>query len=57
MRLEHLLMSTGLTVYIFIGVFFEERDLIGFFGQDYLQYRREVGAVLPRLRRAGKNAG
>lgn len=53
MRLEHLFMSTGLTVYIFIGLWFEERDLIGHFGEDYRRYRREVGAVLPRLRRSG----
>ena len=56
MRLEHLIMSTGLTVYIFIGVFFEERDLVGYFGEGYLQYRREVGGVVPRLRRPGRTA-
>jgi hypothetical protein len=32
----------------FLGVFFEERDLIEQFGNQYRRYRAEVGMLLPR---------
>ncbi len=47
----HLLFSIATTGYIFIGVFFEERDLVRNLGTVYVQYRREVSMVLPLPRR------
>jgi protein-S-isoprenylcysteine O-methyltransferase Ste14 len=36
-------------VYIFIGLWFEEKDLIEEIGQPYQRYRREAGMFLPKL--------
>ena len=44
-----IVLSIGFTIYIFIGLWFEERDLIAEHGEDYLQYRRETGKVLPKF--------
>jgi len=44
-------LSGGLTLYIAIGVYFEERDLIRQWGSSYLDYKRRVGALLSTPRR------
>lgn len=45
------------TSYMLIGAYYEERRLIRIFGQQYVEYRRQVGAFFPRLRRAPVTAG
>lgn len=47
MTAGHLLFAAGMTLYIFIGIRHEERDLIDTFGQDYTGYRQQVGKVFP----------
>ncbi|WP_246052657.1 methyltransferase family protein [Leptospira semungkisensis] len=50
MNLGHLILSIGMTLYIIIGTFFEERDLVRTFGEKYLQYKRAVPMFWPFLK-------
>jgi protein-S-isoprenylcysteine O-methyltransferase Ste14 len=52
----HLLFAIGMTAYILVGIWFEERDLMQLFGERYRDYRGQVGMLLPRrLGRAPAN--
>jgi protein-S-isoprenylcysteine O-methyltransferase Ste14 len=50
MSAGHLLFAAGGTGYILIGIFFEERDLIAQFGDQYRRYREQVGMLIPGRR-------
>lgn len=47
----HALFAAGMSLYVLIGIFYEERDLVRQFGDAYRDYRRRAGMLLPRLRR------
>ena len=43
-----LALNLGLTLYIIIGSIFEERRLVGQFGQAYVDYQHRVPRLIPR---------
>jgi protein-S-isoprenylcysteine O-methyltransferase Ste14 len=49
MSVSHLVMSALLTIYIVIGVAFEERDLVKQFGDTYREYRKQIATLIPKV--------
>lgn len=44
-----LALMIGLTLYIFVGIYFEERKLVAEFGEAYIAYRARTPVLLPKL--------
>ncbi|MHA1883042.1 MAG: methyltransferase family protein [Candidatus Thorarchaeota archaeon] len=42
--------SLALCIYTVIGAFLEERKLVTHYGQDYIEYKKQAGFLLPRIR-------
>lgn len=51
MTAGHLLFSLGMTTYIFVGVYFEEKALERQFGAEYREYKKRVPQIFPGLKR------
>lgn len=51
MTVGHLLLTAEFTIFIFVGLFFEERDLIRYFGRTYRAYQQETPMLLPMLKK------
>lgn len=51
MSIGHLLLAAGVSAYMLIAIRYEERDLVGTFGDDYRHYRERTGMLTPRLGR------
>ena len=47
MTVGHLLFALGLSVYILIGVYHEEKDLVRSFGERYSNYMRSTSKYFP----------
>lgn len=54
MSYGHLLLSVGMTVYISIGLYFEEKDLVRVFGEEYADYIARIPMLVPFTKRGGK---
>ena len=55
MTAGHLLLALGMSAYILVALRYEERDLVGLFGDDYENYRGRVGMLVPKFGR-GRSA-
>lgn len=53
MSLGHLLFAAAMTVYLVIGIRYEERDLVGHFGATYVAYQARVGMFIPGIGKKG----
>ena len=53
MTYGHMLLAAGMTVYILIAIRYEERDLVGHFGEDYRRYQHDVGMLVPGIGKRG----
>jgi protein-S-isoprenylcysteine O-methyltransferase Ste14 len=53
----HLLFAIGMTIYILIGIRYEERDLAAHLGVQYSEYRVRVGMLVPGIGKARSPGG
>jgi protein-S-isoprenylcysteine O-methyltransferase Ste14 len=47
MTAGRLLFAAGMTLYIFLGIYFEERTIAKHLGEPYLKYRGQTSMILP----------
>jgi protein-S-isoprenylcysteine O-methyltransferase Ste14 len=47
MTIGHLILALGFTSYIFIGIYFEERDMYQNFGEKYRTYQESTAKIIP----------
>jgi methanethiol S-methyltransferase len=47
MTIAHLVFAVGMTIYILVAIWFEERDLVEYLGEAYAEYRRTVPMLIP----------
>jgi len=49
MSYTHLMLSITFTIYIFIGLYYEEKDLVNELGEPYKNYQKRVSKIIPFL--------
>ncbi len=57
MTVGHLLFAVGMSAYIMIGVYYEEKDLINDLGKKYFDYMQTTSKFLPKFRRQPGGGG
>jgi methanethiol S-methyltransferase len=53
MSMNSFIVYAGLTIYVLIGIYFEERKLLREFGQAYAQYKSATPMLIPALKSGG----
>jgi protein-S-isoprenylcysteine O-methyltransferase Ste14 len=53
MTINSLIFYISLTVYIFVGTYFEERKLLREFGQEYADYKTATPMLIPGVKFGG----
>ncbi len=56
MRLDHLMFAISATIYVVVGVYFEERALRRRWGSGYDDYCRRVGSLVPSFQRVNSGS-
>ncbi len=56
MSMAHLALAIGMGVYVLVGLYFEERDLVRELGPAYADYRQRVRQLIPSLTRPQKRS-
>lgn len=51
MTVAHLAFAAGLTAYMIIAIYFEERNLAEHYGQRYVEWKKQTPMLIPRRRR------
>jgi methanethiol S-methyltransferase len=51
MTVGHMVFSSVFAVYMVIGLHFEERDLVNYFGETYIKYQKNTPMIVPFLKR------
>lgn len=49
MSMTHLVLSIMFTLYMAVGMYFEERDLVKNFGETYRKYKKEIATFVPGM--------
>ena len=49
-----LVFALSLGGYVLVGAWLEEKKLVRLYGQEYLEYRKKAGFILPGLRKRGR---
>lgn len=49
MSVGHALLAAAMTVYVLIAIRYEERDLVDYYGDKYVDYRKRVGTLVPGI--------
>jgi len=55
MGYSHLLLSVGMTIYVLIGLHYEEKNLITTFGKEYDDYIKNTPMLIPFINRKEQN--
>lgn len=49
MSMTHFSLFVGFFIYILVGIYFEEKDLVRMFGNTYVEYKKRVSRLIPFL--------
>jgi protein-S-isoprenylcysteine O-methyltransferase Ste14 len=56
MTVSHLLFATAMSIYILIGVYHEEKDLVRIFGDRYRSYIKTTAKFFPVVKKQSANS-